>query len=92
MTKQKNHNIFKRRIVKLIFYKNLNQEVIKLKKRIFSLVLALCLCISSQSAAHAWQEEPSQQENVLAEESASALVTRDSTIPTPTEAYEAMIA
>ncbi len=44
---------------------------------------------------YASQEEPLQplqQEDVLMEESTSGLVTRDSTIPTPTEAYEAMIA
>ncbi len=63
-----------------------------MKKRILSVVLTLCLCISSQSVAYAGQEELLQQEEVLAEESTSGLVARDGTIPTPTEVYEAMIA
>ena len=55
-----------------------------MKKRIFSVALALFLCISSHSAAYAWQED------VLTEASGSAA--RDSTVPTPAEAYAAMIA
>lgn len=42
--------------------------------------------------AHAWQEVLSPQEDVLTEESTSGLITHDSTILTPTEVYEAMIA
>ncbi len=63
-----------------------------MKKRIFSAVLALCLCISSQSVAHAFQEEPSQNEYVLSEDTQDGLAARDSAIPTPAEAYQAMIA
>ena len=47
-------------------------------------LLALFLCISSHFAADAWQED------VLTEASGSAA--RDSTVPTPAEAYAAMIA
>ena len=63
-----------------------------MKKRMLAVVLALCLCISSQSVVYAWQEDTLQQGDVLAVESTSQLVTRDSTIPAPTEVYEAMIA
>ena len=62
-----------------------------MKKRILSVVLALCLCISSQSVAYAGQEEALWQED-LTDESTSRLAARDSTIPTPTEVYESMIA
>jgi len=62
------------------------------KKRILSFALALCLCISSQSVVHASHEELLQQEDVLAAESTSRLVTRDSTVPTPAEVYQSMIA
>ncbi len=63
-----------------------------MKKRILSIVLAVCLFISYHSVAQAWQEEPLQQEDVFAESSASRLDAGDSTIPTPAEVYEAMIA
>ena len=63
-----------------------------MRKRIISVALALCLCISSTSMAYASQGDPMQQEDALTEQSASKLAARDSTIPTPTEAYEAMIA
>lgn len=63
-----------------------------MKRRIFAIVLALCLCLSSQSVAHARQEVPLGQEDVLTGEAASGLTARDSTIPTPTEVYEAMTA
>ena len=63
-----------------------------MKQRIIAVALVLCLCISSQSVAYAWQEDASLQENVLTEESVSGQVARDSTVPTPTEVYEAMIA
>lgn len=39
-----------------------------MKHRVLSVVLALCLCISSQSVAYAFQEDPSQQEKVFEEE------------------------
>ena len=63
-----------------------------MKRSILSVALALCLSISSQSVAYAWPEDPSQQADVLMEESISGLAARDSTIPTQSEAYEAMIA
>ena len=63
-----------------------------MKQRIFTIIFALCLCISSQSVVYAWQETSLLQEDVLKEEPASGLSTRDSTIPTPTKVYESMIA
>ena len=63
-----------------------------MKKRIFSVALALCVCFSSQPVAHAWQEDSLPQEEVLTEESTSEPATYDSTLPTPTEVYQAMIA
>ena len=39
-----------------------------MKHRVLSVVLALCLCISSQSVAYAFQEDSSQQEKVFEEE------------------------
>lgn len=47
---------------------NQKQEVTNMKHRVLSVVLALCLCISSQSVAYAFQEDPSQQEKVFEEE------------------------
>ena len=63
-----------------------------MKKRILSIVFTLCLCISSQSAVYAWQEESLLQKDVVMETSASGLVARDSEIPTPAEVFNAMIA
>lgn len=63
-----------------------------MKKRILSVILALCLCVSTQSVAYAGQGELLQQEDVSAEEAVSELEARDAEIPTPTEVYEAMIA
>ena len=63
-----------------------------MKKRVVSAALALCLCISSQSVAHAWQEAPLQQENVPVAESTSRLANEDSAIPTPAQVYASMIA
>ncbi|MCI8708538.1 MAG: leucine-rich repeat protein [Dorea sp.] len=63
-----------------------------MKKRILSVALILCLCISFQSTAYAWQEEPSPQEEIAAAQPASEPATRDSTVPAPAEAYKAMIA
>lgn len=62
-----------------------------MKKRILSFFLALCLCLSSQATAYAWQEETSWQGDVP-EKSLSGLDARDSTIPAPAEVYEAMTA
>lgn len=39
-----------------------------MRKRVFSVVLALCLCTSSQSVAYAFQEDLTQQKETLAEE------------------------
>ena len=44
---------------------NEKQEVIKLKQRVLSVALALCICISSQSVVYA--SDLSQQKNVLTE-------------------------
>lgn len=63
-----------------------------MKKRIISIALALCLCVSSQSVVHARQEEPLRHADVLAEQSISGPAARDNTLPVPTEVYEAMIA
>lgn len=63
-----------------------------MKKRILSVLLALCICISSQSIVYAGQEEPLQQGEELTEEYTSELVARDSTVPTPKEVYASMIA
>ena len=63
-----------------------------MKKRILSVALILCLCISFQSTTYAWQEEPSPQEEIAAAQPASEPATRDSTVPAPAEAYKAMIA
>ncbi len=63
-----------------------------MKKRILSIVFALCLCISSQSAAYAGQKEPLRQEGARMEKAVSKPDVRDSEIPSPAEAFEAMIA
>ena len=63
-----------------------------MKHRILFFTFMLCLCISSKSVAYAWQEAPLLQEDVLKGESTFELVTHDSTVPTPTEVYEAMMA
>ena len=63
-----------------------------MKRQILSVVLALCLCISFPSAVYAWQEDFLLQEEGFTKAPASGSVTRDSTIPAPTEVYEAMIA
>ena len=54
--------------------------------------MALCLCTSSLAAVLPWQEALSRQGDLLTEGSSSELVLCDSTIPTPQEVYEAMIA
>lgn len=64
-----------------------------MKKRLISVALALCVCVSSQSVAHAWQEDSLRQENVGTENNTAEPDTRDSTIiPTPAEVYTTMIA
>ncbi|MDE7068059.1 MAG: hypothetical protein K2O83_10410, partial [Schaedlerella arabinosiphila] len=62
----------------------------KLKQRILSVALALCLVLSSQSAAYAW-DTPAPEADYM-EEATFGLDQRDSVIPTPTEVYNAMIA
>ena len=47
---------------------NKKQEVRKLKQRILSVALALCLCVSSQSAVYAYQEAVLPQEDTFTEE------------------------
>ncbi len=54
-----------------------------MKKRMISIVLALCLCVSSKSVSYARQESSSGQEDVLKEEAASGLGSRNSSIPSP---------
>lgn len=63
-----------------------------MKKRILSVILALCLCISTQSVAYAGQGELLQQEDALAEEAKSKMEARDAIDPTEKEVYESMIA
>ncbi len=63
-----------------------------MKKRILSVVLALCLCISSHSVAFAQQEEASPQGEGHAPEPMAALAASDAAVPSPADAYEAMIA
>ncbi|MCI8282418.1 MAG: leucine-rich repeat protein [Lachnospiraceae bacterium] len=64
-----------------------------MKKRILSMALALCLCISFPSVAvHAWQEAPLPQGGGFTEVSISGLTAMGSTAPDPKKAYEAMIA
>ena len=63
-----------------------------MKKRILSVILALCLCVSTQSVAYAGQGEFLQQEDVFAERSVSEPEARDAVDPTEKEVYEAMIA
>lgn len=64
-----------------------------MKKRFISAALTLCLCLSSQSVAQAsWQEGSLQQGDVLIAEPTPKLNARESAVPSPTEAYQAMIA
>ena len=64
-----------------------------MKKRFISAALTLCLCLSSQSVAQAsWQEGPLQQGDVLTAEPTPKLDAREGLVPSPTEAYQAMIA
>lgn len=63
-----------------------------MKLQILSAVLSLCLCTSSLPVAQAWQEVSLPQKRGGAVDVASELVACDETIPTPTEAYNAMIA
>lgn len=63
-----------------------------MKKRMISIVLALCLCVSSKSVSYARQESSSGQEDVLKEEAASGLGSRNSSIPSPKEVYASIIA
>ncbi len=64
-----------------------------MKKRILSIILAICLCLSPQSVAYAGQESPLPQEGILAEERTPNLAAREGEADiTPAKAYEAMIA
>ncbi len=63
-----------------------------MKKQILSVILTLCLCISTQSVAYAGQGELSRQEDVLMEESAAGLSASDAADLTEQGVYEAMIA
>ena len=68
------------------------KEVRILKLRILSVVLALCLCISSKTVAFAWQEDPAFREDAKMAEALSPLAVQERTSPSPQEAYAAMIA
>ncbi len=62
-----------------------------MKRRIFSMALALCLCPSLVPTAHAWGGVSPRQETFFSEESGSDLVPyAEGDIPTPQEAYEIM--
>lgn len=68
-----------------------------MKQRILSIALALCLCLSTQSVAHAFPDSALTEEPAFSEESINDPISQtalysNSTIPTPTEIYEAMIA
>ncbi len=62
-----------------------------MKHLILAVVLTLCLCISSQFAVYAGPEDSSPQRNAPTEASTSIMPAREA-VPTPAEAYEAMIA
>ena len=59
-----------------------------MKKRVLSVLLALCLCMAAMPDARAWQESPPLQENVIYGE--SAVPYADVNIPTEQEAYSIM--
>ena len=63
-----------------------------MKKRIFSVILSLCLFLSSSSAVYAWQEESVPEGNAFTEESQIRLAADGVEIPTPTQVYQSMIA
>ncbi len=64
-----------------------------MKSKILSAALALLLCASSlPMTAYASQEIPLTQKAVPVEESTSQLIPCDSTVPSPQEVYESMIA
>ena len=67
-------------------------EGTKLKQRILSFALVLCLCISSRSVTHASQENDLPPDDVMTEEATAELPASDNTIPTPAKVYEAMTA
>ncbi len=63
-----------------------------MKQHIFAVALALCLLISPQSMASAWQGVPLAREEVLTKGAADELAADDSTIPSPAQVYETIIA
>ena len=63
-----------------------------MKKRIFSVILSLCLFLSSSSAVYAWQEESVPEGDAFTEESQIRLAADGVEIPTPTQVYQSMIA
>ena len=64
-----------------------------MKKRILSIALALCLCLSAVPEARAWQEPAPSRQNVPAAASTDAPAPyAGEAVPTPEEAYAAMIA
>lgn len=59
-----------------------------MKKRVLSVLFALCLCMAAMPDARAWQESSPLQENVIYGE--SAVPYADVNIPTEQEAYSIM--
>ncbi len=51
-----------------------------MRQRILSVTLAFCLCVATQSVAHAWQKDPLPQEDVLADGSTDGSDTSDDVI------------
>lgn len=68
-----------------MFSLNEKQEVIKLKQRVLSVALALCICISSQSVVYA--SDFSQQKNVLTEKTleTSGAGAEETVVPQPVQ-------
>ncbi len=64
-----------------------------MKKQVFSIILALCFCMSAIWKVYAEQENLSQQNNFIVKDFEDKPVTyNDTSIPTYNEAYESMIA
>lgn len=62
------------------------------RQMITSTALAMCLCMFSLSTVHACEEIPLPLKDVHAERTTAGLVACDSTIPSPGEIYQAMVA
>lgn len=63
-----------------------------MKRRVFSVALALCLCVSAIPGGHAWQESPPARESASAAELPNSPVSyAEGVVPTPQEAYGILI-